>query len=746
MKTFFWSLLSLLFSCSLLAQAPNSSPPPLDSTRQDSITQAHIQQLADSLAQINVKRDTSPKYDTLGLASFRYECIQENEESFLLFSVVNQKPFLGKISINGQEQLLLFNNGKSRQLIQPDLNGKLYQLSSQSGRQKTHKLVHLRKRTDGSIRVKPIPLWWSILPPLMAILIALLFKQVDLALFLGIFSGAWIINGMPLEPYLIVKSFFSVLDTYIIHALSDSGHLSVILFSMMIGGVVALISRNGGMAGIVKQLAPLARGPKSTQLVAWFLGIAIFFDDYANSLIVGNTIRPLSDKYNISREKLAYIVDSTAAPIAAIAFITTWIGAELGYIEDALPSLEGIGQVPSAYSVFLSSLQYSYYSFFTLLFIPIIVIFGRDFGPMLKAERRARHQGQVFAVSGNEGDSSELEELDPKPGAPLRWINGLLPILVVVLGTLLGLIDTGMNSCYQSLIDKGLTLESNSWELIWQELGYLEADLSQGLAAAKTEALAISDLRKLGILIGSSDSYSALLWASLSAIIVAIFLSMIQGILKLGEGLELMVAGFKTMVPALLILVFAWSLALTTEELGTAEFLTSSLEGNLSPYFLPVVIFVLSALIAFSTGSSWSTMAILYPIAIPMTWELCRANGLPMETTWALLYNNIAIVLSASVLGDHCSPISDTTILSSLASNCRHIDHVRTQLPYALTVGSVSLACGYASTAFALPFTVCFPAGLAVLLLVVILFGRSVKKNPQAEDSPSEHPPIETEQ
>lgn len=164
MKTFFWSLLSLLFSCSLLAQAPNSSPPPLDSTRQDSITQAHIQQLADSLAQINVKRDTSPKYDTLGLASFRYECIQENEESFLLFSVVNQKPFLGKISINGQEQLLLFNNGKSRQLIQPDLNGKLYQLSSQSGRQKTHKLVHLRKRTNGSIRVKPIPLWWSILP------------------------------------------------------------------------------------------------------------------------------------------------------------------------------------------------------------------------------------------------------------------------------------------------------------------------------------------------------------------------------------------------------------------------------------------------------------------------------------------------------------------------------------------------------------------------------------------------------
>lgn len=180
------------------------------------------------------------------------------------------------------------------------------------------------------------------------------------------------------------------------------------------------------------------------------------------------------------------------------------------------------------------------------------------------------------------------------------------------------------------------------------------------------------------------------------------------------------------MMPALLILVLAWSLAHTTEELSTAEFLTSALGSSISPYSLPVIIFILAALISFSTGSSWSTMAILYPIAIPMTWEICINNGLDMDITWALMYNNIAIVLSASVLGDHCSPISDTTILSSLASNCRHIDHVSTQLPYALTVGTVSLFCGYISTAFGVPFIVNFILGMGLLIAVVFIFGRKV--------------------
>jgi Na+/H+ antiporter NhaC len=268
--------------------------------------------------------------------------------------------------------------------------------------------------------------------------------------------------------------------------------------------------------------------------------------------------------------------------------------------------------------------------------------------------------------------------------------------LVVVGGTLLGLVDTGMSASYAKLIEKGVELNNNGWSEIWSKIALLEP----------TEN--VSFLRKLGILIGNSDSYSSLLWASLSAVIVSILMTLAQRLMSLEETLENTVKGFKTMLPALLILILAWALAKTTEELHTAEFLTSSLNGSISPYFLPVIIFLLAALISFSTGSSWSTMAILYPIAIPMTWEICIANGLSQEMTWALMYNNIAIVLSASVLGDHCSPISDTTILSSLASNCRHIDHVNTQLPYALVVGLVSIICGYTATAFGIPLLLNF--------------------------------------
>lgn len=586
------------------------------------------------------------------------------------------------------------------------------------------KLVHVQQRQNGSLRIQPIALWWSIIPPLVAILLALLFRQVLLALFMGILAGSWVVAGMPFTPYGIVKSFFSVIDHYILGALNSSSHLSVLVFSVMIGGVVAIISRNGGMAGVVNKLAPLAKGPKSTQFVAWLLGVAIFFDDYANSLIVGNTIRPLTDKYKISREKLAYIVDSTAAPISAVAFITTWIGAELNYISDALPSLAGLENPPSAYSMFLSSLPYSFYSFFTLLFILIIVYTGRDYGAMYKAEHRARTTGRVFDTEGEALSDDDMEELEPVEGAPHRWINGFLPIVTVVLGTLLGLIDTGMQACYMELAGMDIvpTLPNSNWSTVWANMAFLN-DTSITNAA---EVEPIGFVRKMGILIGNSDSYAALLWASMSAIVLALILTISQRIMKLSAAVETVVAGFKTMMPALLILILAWALATTTEELSTAEFLTAALGDALSPYMVPVVVFILAALIAFSTGSSWSTMAILYPIAIPLCWSISQHAGVPQETAMELLYNVIAVVLAASVLGDHCSPISDTTILSSLSSSCNHIDHVKTQLPYALTVGSVSLVLAYASTAFNIPFLISMLGGVFVLFGIVIIFGKTV--------------------
>lgn len=580
--------------------------------------------------------------------------------------------------------------------------------------QEHSELIHLQKRQTGGTRAQNIPLWWSIIPPLVAIALALLFRQVLLALFMGILAGSWIISGMPFSPYGLMKSFFSVIDEYILGALNSSSHLSVIIFSVMIGGLVAIISRNGGMAGVVKKLSPLAKGPKSTQFVAWLLGVAIFFDDYANSLIVGNTIRPLTDRYNISREKLAYIVDSTAAPISAVAFITTWIGAELNYISDALPKLSGLEGEPSAYSMFLSSLPYSFYSFFTLIFILIIIYTGRDYGAMFRAEQRARTTGRVFDTEGEALSDDDMEELEPVEGAPHRWLNGFLPIMMVVFGTLLGLIDTGMDSCYTALVDEGVALANNNWGTIWANLYALDGDPDLGA------------LRKMGILIGASDSYAALLWSSMSAVVLALILTISQRIMKMAEAIETVVKGFKTMMPALLILILAWSLATTTETLNTAEFLTTTLGDSVSPYMVPVVVFILAALIAFSTGSSWSTMAILYPIAIPLCWNISQNAGLPTEVCMDLLYNVIAVVLAASVLGDHCSPISDTTILSSLASSCNHIDHVKTQLPYALTVGTISIIMTYASTAYNMPFLLSFALGILLMVAAVLFFGKKV--------------------
>ena len=210
------------------------------------------------------------------------------------------------------------------------------------------------------------------------------------------------------------------------------------------------------------------------------------------------------------------------------------------------------------------------------------------------------------------------------------------------------------------------------------------------------------------------------------AIIVAIIMTVSQKIMSLSDSIETVIKGFKTMMPALLILIMAWSLATTTEELCTAEFLTNLLGDSLSPYMVPPVVFILAALIAFSTGSSWSTMAILYPIAIPLSWTISNHAGIDTPIAMELLFNTIAVVLSASVLGDHCSPISDTTILSSMASNCNHIDHVKTQMPYALTVGMISLLLTYFSTAYSLPFVFNFTIGVLMMIMVVFVFGKKM--------------------
>lgn len=530
--------------------------------------------------------------------------------------------------------------------------------------------------------INPIPLWFSVLPPLIAILIALIFKEVFTALFVGILIGTTTIfsfQGLNIFTSLF-KGVFSVVDTYVLQSLNDSGHLSIIIFSMLIGAMVNIITKNGGMKGVVNILSKYANNPSSGQFVTWLMGIAIFFDDYANTLVVGNTMRPMTDKLRISREKLAYIVDSTAAPIAAIAFVTTWIGAELSYIEDGINT---IGLDESPYSIFFNSLKYSFYPILALLFIVILIVKKSDFGPMVKAELNARKFG--ILESNNNSFSNNINDLDVDENIKARWYNAAIPVLIIILGTFAGLFYTGFDS------------------EVWNS--------------------SVSFATKLSTIIGNADSYSALLWSSSMGVLAAVLLTITQRILSLKDTVESMVNGFRTMLTAILILTLAWSIALLTKHLHTADFISQILvEINMSPYLVPATTFILAALVSFSTGSSWGTMAILYPLILPATWLITQKYGMDYDASLAIFYNVVSAVLSGSVLGDHCSPISDTTILSSLASSCNHIEHVRTQLPYALTVGGVSILLGTIPAAYGVPSIILFAANLIILYLIVHYF------------------------
>jgi len=537
-------------------------------------------------------------------------------------------------------------------------------------------------------KINPIPLWFSVIPPLIAILFALIFKEVFTALFIGILVGTatmfWYQDSNLFVS--IFQGMFAIVDTYIIEALTEPGHLAIIIFSMLIGAMVNIITRNGGMKGVVNILSRYANSPRSGQFVTWLLGIAIFFDDYANTLVVGNTMRPVTDKLKISREKLAYIVDSTAAPITAIAFVTTWIGAELSYIQDGINT---IGIEESAYAIFINSLGYAFYPIFALLFILILIRKQVDYGPMYQAEKNARSAADILPDDEKNTFSNKLNELEVPEHINPKWYNAAIPVFVVIFGTFAGLLYTG-----------------------WDQSVWHDSTMSFGT--------------KLSTVIGNSDSYKALLWASISGVLVAISLTLVQKILNLKDTVDSLINGFRTMLTAIVILILAWSIALVTKHLHTADFISQSLVSiNIAPQFIPAFTFILGALVAFSTGSSWGTMAILYPLILPASWLIAQNSGLDHYASLAIFHNVVSAVLAGSVMGDHCSPISDTTILSSLASSCNHIEHVRTQLPYALTVGGVSILIGTIPAAFGISSWYLFPAGLLVLFLIVKFVGKS---------------------
>lgn len=614
-----------------------------------------------------------------GKVSFIFpKVMQEGKEESIYLSIKQAPLSLAELAIliNGKPVEVALVEGKGGFLFTPAKGEKGFLIESGT----------FKKQVD--IPVVSFPPWMSILPPLIAILLALIFREVVVSLFLGTFAGSAVLAiyaGAGVQG--LFTGFLTVIDTYVINALMDTSHLSIIVFCLLIGGMVGVISKNGGMQGVVNWISKIATTVKMGQFATWLLGLVIFFDDYANTLVVGNTMRSITDKLKISREKLSYLVDSTAAPVAALAFITTWIGAELAYVEGSIVGLEGFPEGQSAYGVFIRSLAYSFYPLLTLAFMLMLIFTGRDFGPMLNAEVRARETGEVSRRDPSGSEEDTLKHFQPLPDITPRSFNAIIPILVLIFGVIAGLYTTGYDP------------------EVWN-------NEQQGF------------LKKLSTTVGNSDSYKALLWASISAVSVAILMTLAQRMMSLLRVIDTMVGGFKAMFAAIIILILAWSLQGVTVDMQTAGFLTELLGDQLSPAWIPAIVFVLAALISFSTGSSWGTMAIMYPLVLPLTWEVGMSQGLEAEMVLPYLYNAVSAVLAGSVLGDHCSPISDTTILSSLACSCNHIDHVRTQLPYALTVGVVSLAIGTIPTSFGMPVWISFLAALGILFVIVRFAGR----------------------
>jgi Na+/H+ antiporter NhaC len=512
-------------------------------------------------------------------------------------------------------------------------------------------------QAEGEVAVS----WVSLLPPLVAIGAALALRSVVPALFIGVWLGAWLVHGAGLAG-----AWYGLLDAfqvYSLNALADPDHAAIILFSFMISGLVGIVSHNGGMQGIVNAISRYANSRRRGQLATFLLGLIIFIDDYANSLVVGNTMRPITDRLRISRAKLAYLVDSTAAPVATIALVTTWIGYQVGLIADAIENIPAIETSP--YLLFVNSIAYSFYPWFCIFLLLIVCWSGRDIGPMVAAEKRACAEppGAPERATGTH-----------KSAMPERAMNAIIPITVLIVGVGAGIVATGEGDSLRAIIE-------------------------------------------------TADSYRALMWASVVAVVVAIAMSIAQRLATLDALVEAWLDGVKSIVLAMIILVLAWALAGTTDELNTAEFLASLLGNSFPGGLFPAIVFIVAAITAFATGTSWGTMGILMPLAIPLAWDLIMQGG---GGEIYILYSTIAAVLAGAVWGDHCSPISDTTILSSMASGCDHMEHVRTQLPYAFLAAVVALLVGVLPTGFGFPWWLSLAAGAVILTAVMRVFGKHV--------------------
>ncbi|MEN8905208.1 MAG: Na+/H+ antiporter NhaC family protein [Clostridiales bacterium] len=531
--------------------------------------------------------------------------------------------------------------------------------------------------------------FFTLIPPLVAITLAFLTKNIVLSLFFGIFSGTLLVSFVNVKNsiFVVIGNSFTNLISTIINSMADPWNAGILLQVMAIGGLIALISKMGGTYAIAQTLSKKAKSARSSQLITWILGLFVFFDDYANSLIVGPIMRPVTDKQKISREKLSFIVDATAAPIAGIAFVSTWIGYELSLIQSELTELP---EKTSAYSIFIETIPYRFYNIFILIFVFATIILLKEFGPMFKAERRARLTGKLTDDNSTVPNIDENENLKSETLKNKYIWNAIIPILTLIITSFIGFYINGYNA--------------------------LEGEILQKV---KETPLSLNSIRET---YSNSDASVVLFMSAILAGIVAMVMGITQKVFDAKEAVDTWIEGWKSMMITVVILLLAWSIAdIIKNQLAADEFLAVTLGNTIPAFFIPSVIFLLGSIISFSTGTSYGTMGILMPLAIPLA---SSASGGDMT----LITASIGAVLTGAIFGDHCSPISDTTILSSMGTSCDHMDHVKTQLPYAIFIASISVIFGFLPAGFGISPIITLPIGFCIIILTLFFIGKSPVK------------------
>ncbi len=494
------------------------------------------------------------------------------------------------------------------------------------------------------------PPWYGVIPPLLAITTALVTGRILYSLGAAVLVGG-LLSLLGDGGGRIYRVFLGTGARFVYDSVANRDNQLILLYVVLIMAMISVMLVGGGLQGVANWLMRFARSPRSTKLVTFVAGLIIFIDDYANTMIVGSTFRPMTDRQRISREKLAFLVDATAAPIAGIAVISTWIGFEvslLGQVADGL----NLGE--DGYAMFFDALGFRFYCIGMIVFVFFNVLSGVDFGPMARAEERARTQGKLLADGARPMTSQAMAAARPHPDARVHAAVAVVP-MVAVLIAFVGML----------------------WFVGRGELG-LPADLQS--------VFHFSAWREV---LGEVNSIPLLVYASGLGLLLALLLARVAARTPTAALFRAVLLGIKSSLLPMTVLVLAWSLKGACDELQTGKFLANAVAGSLRPLVFPALVFVVAGLTSFATGTSWGTMGILIPIAIPAAFELDGGIYGPITIV------SIAAVLDGAIFGDHCSPISDTTIMSSTASSCDHLAHVRTQIPYSMVVAAFALGAGY---------------------------------------------------